>query len=478
MEQQKNESSSLEDLLALFKKHRRGMSVIFGGTILLTILWTFLQTPTFEVNSRILIKYGREYIYRPVDQLLKGDVQPALSFNRDDILNTEIQIFRSSELLASVISSIGLKNIYPEMQSEDAGTEDAGILPGAIERFKKKLSVKQIKGSGVLLVSFQHHDADVAVKATRKLLELFKERHLQIFRDPRMSFLESQRDIYRKKLEESRKKLQDFKHANHIISLEDQQKLLLQEYAGINSTLIQGRSRLEALNEKIPSLEALLNTVPEAIMLFNEKARNNSIESARAQLLNLQLKEHDLLQKYREDNRLVKGVREEIRVVEAFLSGQNAGMVENTRTGRNSVYQQLKKQLVEAEVERDALQAENRALEVQLSQLENQLEELGDSESEFHILNQQVEINEKNYKSFISKLEETRILDAMDNQKIVNAVVIEHPVKPVKPVKPKKKINILVGIILGAAASFSYALFYDHLFTPWTRRQDTNHVST
>ncbi len=460
MGQQQGGNSSLQDLVCQFKRHKQGMLVIFGITVLLVTLWTFIQSPVYEVTSRVMVKYGREYIYRPVDLLQKGDVQPILSFNRDEIINTELQIFQSSELIASVLQKIGIDKIYPKIAQKERDHEKALSL--AVERFKKELDVSHIKGSGVIKVTFDHHDPDIAVNAVSTLEDLFKERHLQIFKSPRMSFLENQLSIYKDKLLNAKKRFEDFKQKNHIISLEEEKKLLLQEYSQVHTLLVQGKGRLHELEEKIASLKAQLQKLPVNVMLFNEKA--NNIETAKAQLLALELQERDLLQRYREDSRLVKNVREKIHTVRDFLNAQAATKTENLRSGKNYVYQQIERLLIEAKADRKGQIAQNNSLEEQLSNIEAELRDFSKKEATLQMLKQAVEINEKSYKNFVSRLEETRILEAMDNQKLVSVAVIEKPMKPVKPAKPKKALNILVGIILGAALSFFYALFHDYFF--------------
>jgi uncharacterized protein involved in exopolysaccharide biosynthesis len=97
--------------------------------------------------------------------------------------------------------------------------------------------------------------------------------------------------------------------------------------------------------------------------------------------------------------------------------------------------------------------------------MERRLRQFSRKEADLNMMKQAVEINEKSYKNFISRLEETRILDAMDDSKLVSVVVIEKPFRPLKPAKPKKALNLMIGVILGAALSLFYALFYDYFFT-------------
>ncbi|NPA94339.1 MAG: hypothetical protein GXO58_02790, partial [Thermodesulfobacteria bacterium] len=314
MEQSKDGNNSLKDLIKLFKRHLRGMIVVFLVTVVVVALWTFLQTPVYQVNSRIMVKYGREYVYRPVDLLLKGDVQPLLAFNRDEVINTEIEIFHSSELISEVIRTLGAQKIYPKIaQNED---DQERLLARCVDKFKKNLEVTHIKGSGVIRVTFDHPDPDIAVKAVDALEELFKKRHLEVFKSPRIAFLEKQLALYKEKLIDSRKKFEEYKQKNHIVSLDDEKRLLLQEYSRIHSLIMEGKGREAQLAHKIASLEKQLRTIPQNITLFQEE----HIDNAKAQLLNLELQERDLLQRYKPDSRPVRNVREKIRLTKEYLA--------------------------------------------------------------------------------------------------------------------------------------------------------------
>ena len=82
-------------------------------------------------------------------------------------------------------------------------------------------------------------------------------------------------------------------------------------------------------------------------------------------------------------------------------------------------------------------------------------------------LERQVTLNEENYQLYVKHMEEARISDAMDNQKIANISVVEPALPPIKPVKPKKLLNILLSIILGGFAGLGVAFsseYFSHSF--------------
>ena len=77
-------------------------------------------------------------------------------------------------------------------------------------------------------------------------------------------------------------------------------------------------------------------------------------------------------------------------------------------------------------------------------------------------LKREADTNDKNYRTYVDKLEEARISDDMNRQKMANVSVIQPAAVPAKPVKPKKVLNIILGVILGACAGLGYAFFSEY----------------
>lgn len=82
-------------------------------------------------------------------------------------------------------------------------------------------------------------------------------------------------------------------------------------------------------------------------------------------------------------------------------------------------------------------------------------------------LERQVKINEENYQLYVKHMEEARISNAMDNQKLANISVVEPALPPIKPVKPNKLLNIILSIFLGGFAGLGVAFsseYFSHSF--------------
>jgi uncharacterized protein involved in exopolysaccharide biosynthesis len=70
--------------------------------------------------------------------------------------------------------------------------------------------------------------------------------------------------------------------------------------------------------------------------------------------------------------------------------------------------------------------------------------------------------NEKNYRTYLERLEEARISEDMNRKKMANISVIQQAEIPANPIKPKKRLNILLGMILGAVSGLGFAFFSEY----------------
>jgi len=409
-----------------------------------------------------MINYGREYVYHPVRK--SGEIQPQYLYRMKEWINTELEIFQSKALAEKVVSVIGVDKLFPKLA--ESTPEKQQLLSKALGRFGKALKLLHVKESNVVDVSFQHRDPELAVEAVRLLIKLFKERHLQLFKNPQTSFLEQQVNLYSNQLQQAENTLKDYKQKNKIFSLEHQQQIMMDQYVRVNTMLIEARGKVAQLEERASGLAQERDKVPDEIVRTRELSKDTNDLSeahAHASLLDLQLEERQLLEKYPEENRLVVAVRKKIALVEDFLAGQKERERKKTISGLNSVAQQLELKLAEARADAVAQKEKTAELERQQKKLAARLQELSEQEVRFRDLSLRVEAVTKTYLNFLGRLEDSRIRDAMDSKKLANVVVIEEPLVPIKPIKPRKKLNILVGLILGVACSLSYGLLIDHV---------------
>ncbi|MFB3926764.1 MAG: GumC family protein, partial [Syntrophales bacterium] len=432
--EQKYTSGNLRDFFRVIFKYRRRILFVFFGIVAVVTAATFLMPPVYEAKSTVMVKFGRELIYRPE----LGDGRPSVLLNQDSLINTEIQILTSRDLIQKVISTIGLDEIYGtnKFRSIPSGTTP---MEAAILQFEKSLVIENKPRSDVIQISFSHSDPRTAARAVNLLVDFFKEKHLQVFSGPTTPFLERQLMIYEQKLRDSEKKLETFKQTHGVFSMDEQKGLLLRQRTELDTAFKHSQNQIRELQQMLASVKekGTLNAERQAV-----------IDNTKNQLLTLRLKEQDLLRKYKENSRTVGNVREEIRVVGEFLENQKADF--------------SKSEIAKIEADLNAQKARSASLSRQIFRLDNDIRMLDSRERELQGLKRDLAINDGNYQTYLKKLEEARISDEMDSQKIANISVIQAAAAPAKPVKPKKEYNILLSILVGAVSGLGIAFLSEY----------------
>ena len=458
--EQKDQESSLRDFLAILFKHKYIILIIFFTVVATVTIGSFLLAPTYEAKSSLLIKFGREYVYRPEVGERVSDNRDFIPLNQEEMINSEIQILTSRGLIEKVITTLEVENIYPDLVKNPSKTITP--LEAAIQQFEKKLSVEGIKKSNVIEVSFQHKDPRVAAKAVNHLVDFLKEKHLQVYSDPKSSFLEQQLGVYEKKLRESQNQLEVFKQKYRVFSLEEQRTLLLKQRTELDTSLKTAQNQVRELQKRLSTLKSQMRTVSENVPLYTETERYKIIDDAKAQLLTLQLREQELLQKYQADTPMVVNLRKETQIVQDFIRRQEEDLKGKVRTGQNIVYQDIEREMIRAQADLSSQEAKSFTLMGQITQLDKEIQTLDLRENELQNLKRELTTNEKNYKTYLEKVEEARISDDLNRQKMANISVIQQAGVPQKPVKPRKVLNIVMGITIGAVSGLGLAFFSEY----------------
>ena len=97
--------------MTILFKRKVAILTIFLATVITVTVGSFLMAPTYEAKSSLLVKFGREFIYRAE----VGDKAPMIAFNQEEAINSEINILTSRDLVERVIKTIKLENIYPDL---------------------------------------------------------------------------------------------------------------------------------------------------------------------------------------------------------------------------------------------------------------------------------------------------------------------------------------------------------------------------
>ena len=181
-------------------------------------------------------------------------------------------------------------------------------------------------------------------------------------------------------------------------------------------------------------------------------------QEARTRLIVLQEKEQVLLTKFNENSRTIQNVREEI---------QNAkkAVVELSEAARRDA-------IVKAEGELSVLRARADANMRQIAQLNGQLHSLDFRVKDSQEIKREIASHESNYQTYLRKLEEARISDDMDRQKMVALKVVdEATISKAQPSRLRNNMMVL-GLLIAIFGGIGLSFVLEFLSPVMTAPQD------
>jgi uncharacterized protein involved in exopolysaccharide biosynthesis len=101
--------------------------------------------------------------------------------------------------------------------------------------------------------------------------------------------------------------------------------------------------------------------------------------------------------------------------------------------------------------------------------LDGKITNLDELEKEVATLQLKVDSDQQNYTMFLTKAEEARISEEMDQLKMANISIVQPPTVPEKPVKPRKALNLFLSVLVGGISGLLVAFFAEYKEAGYSR---------
>lgn len=419
---------------------------MFFGLAILVIGWSYTLTPYYEASTRLLIKSGREF------QVRSDPTQPVASVpsvTKQEVVNSEIQILTSRDLIEAVIRKVGVDRLYPQTLGwfswlrAGKAEDDPTVMEAAVKEFLADLKAAPVELADVIQVTYRNRDHDVAVQALNTLVELYQQKHAEMFSDPRYKFLEQQTKQYENQLDAITGKVTQIKNEKSLFDVEAQRAKLLDDRASINSILQQLKSQSVDAHQRISFLQSRLKGTPALVPGGASQA--DVVEQAKARLLDLQVKAQQLRERYVGDVKPLHDAEEEMAKVRQFIGGAGAKTWSTRNTAYDDMVVALNHALADAAPLDEQIQlrtSQAAAIDERLRQLEEGAKALDDAQRERRTLEELVH-------TYRARYEEARMTEDLDKGNVVSVSIVQKPMAPARPAGPRHLPFALAGILIG-----------------------------
>lgn len=486
------------ELLAVL---RRGWATILIVTLVVAGLATYrtLHSPElYEAEARLLVRIGREYVYRLETGTSITPRAPSLS----EMVNSEIEILTSRELADAVVRSIGVDELYPELLEEEGDVERATVL--AVPRFREAASIRPVLESSVIKVGFEHPEPAIAASAVNLMVDRFTDKHLEVFGEERPDALLRELSERREGLSEAEGRLAEFKVENRVFDLDEQRRLMLGRSMELEAELRTSELELAASRIAFPEnghapepvelpphlasgmTEELLrqrNELRRDMWRLETEPLDQLVPEAHLRLLDLELEEIELLRDFSEDSRKVRSVRSELERVRRFLASAESGAAstaEADRAERATLVELMRDEVARLDGEIELLVREQRQREVtdalrhqralelrcedqrrELASLLEEIRAMDGHEQDLRRLERELASASAAFDESRERAHQARFSEELASEKQINVRVIERAVPPVEPAGLPRDLRLALGGFLGLLAGVGAALLLD-----------------
>jgi uncharacterized protein involved in exopolysaccharide biosynthesis/Mrp family chromosome partitioning ATPase len=475
-------SLTIRDFVYVLFRHKWKMLFFFSSVVCLVAAVTILSPKIYRSDANLLLKIGRESV--SLDPTASIGPVMSISQSRLSEINSEVEILKGRDLIEKVIDSIGCENLLKEPQSTGGGSSLSQWLQAVKSSLhwlkdviKQLVMVEQLsdrerllleisnglyvgsdKDSNIIKISYTAKNPEMAQRVVSELIDLSLEKHIAAHRTPgSYAFFVEQTEHLKKKLKTSEGQLKALKNKVGITSVEQQQKNLLDRISLLEEEKDATESALASSTAKVKSLEEAIAQVPQTTVLEETTGYPSSgADAMREELFRLQIEEQKLLKSFSEDSRSIESIRKEIARAEELLK-QEQDRTQVTK-GLSRSHEELSLALMTEKASRLALQEKLNSLDQQLQAAQQRLVPMNEAAMEMVALMRDIRIQEANLLKYSENLEQARIDDAMENQRISNISVVQEATLPIKSIRPRKLLNLGLGFFLGVFGALLLAI--------------------
>ncbi len=309
---------------------------------------------------------------------------------------------------------------------------------------KSIVSVEQIQDTRLLNIRVYYPDPVFAQQIANSVADVYIEYNMYNklkAAQKTLSWLNKELGEMKKKISESERDFYEFKEKKKIFSITGKQEIDAQKIAEFNASLFSAANKRMEIEAKIKELKKITQ---QASKSYSNPTIINSplLENLHQQLTQSEIELSRLLKIYKQKHPKVIKLNTEIGLIKAKFR------------------EELKKSLGNLRAEQSVLKARERALASSIKQYESDALETGKKEIQYAIRERDLETNKELYNLLLSKLKEANIAGGMETS---NIRLIEPAFVPSHPIRPRKKMNIILGIVVGLMIGTGLSFFLEYL---------------
>ena len=439
------------DLIGYLRIFLKYKWIILASLILvLTIayFYTARATRVYQASTRVLIETKRQ-----------SDLFMTPTLSNTSINNT-IEILKSRPVLELAHQILRRDPNYASLPIATA-SNPVGYL--------RSIQTEHKRDTDILTISFSSTSPleaglvpNYVAEALIEQITMHERAELNNIKD----FLEEQVEIVASRLRIAEEDLRMYKIDQGVFLLSEETRALINRVADVEAAYEEALTERDILVQKIEYLQNELSRQDERFTDVNSIITSSIIEQARAEVVSIQTRITNLITRndYPPDHPEIIQLNRQLETAKANLNNEVQKILA-VQTGspdplsyRGSLTERISLALIELNV----AESKVNALRKTVDEYEVGMSLLPDREVELARLERNFRINERIHTMLVEQYEDAKIAV---QAKLANIRLLEESTVPTSPIRPNKRLNYLVGLIIGLGLGLGSALVLNSLDT-------------
>lgn len=430
---------------SLFRRKWLLLAFTCLGALAAGAVW-FIKPPRYESKAALMVRYVADTKIDPD----KIDSIKSMDYGADSLIKTEVQIIYSLDVAAQVADIVTPEKILAKKGGGNDRMSAAGVIQSGIEVEPPR--------SAVFTIVFRHPDREVVQPVLRALIDKYMDKHREVHGGgaEREAYFSKQRDVLREKLQKTEDDLKQHLMLSKGMSVSDAKKVYLSQIETLMIDLHKTRTDLAearaVTGEARPvAVDKKTNGVPATI----PQDKVDRYSRLMADLDHLKTREAAfLLKDYTLQHPLITNVQWQIKKADEqriLLEKQYpplAALRPMLPSGTNTAGVDIAAEMLRVR----RLSARVEDLSSQLTNLQSEAAAVLTLEPIISRLQRELEQHEKEYRYYLSTLDQSHIDAEAGNMSVVQ--------QPTPPGLDTKKMFKLLATAFGGCVGLGLALAF------------------
>lgn len=467
----KRRETTFYDLINTLRRKTWLVLLCLCGVLAPIIYYNQTSPPVYEAEASIVFEETKE----PIPTF---DFSQALY--RKSFITNQIEEIKSrtlSEEVANALPESVMRTFkIPNLHLSYGFTREKFVA----RRIRRSISAEPVRDTDIIKIKTQANDPMFAAIIANTVTDVLKERRLKIKREEISGvrkFIEVQLETVREQLLKAEQNLRDFKEKNRVTSLDQESEELLRRMTEAEVLYNEAKTEREKTGQRLDYVHKKIAEQRKEIVPSITGITSPWAHKLKSQLVELEVQYSTLqIQDYPEDHPQLIRLKEQIDQTKQSLTKEMLKIAE----GENiieplSQIQNFLEESVSLGVDLHTYRAKEDALKKIVDGYDKKLQTLPEKELQLAQLTRAREVNNSIYMMLMERGEEARITEA---GKISNIRVIDLAEPPELPVRPRKRLNLILGIIVGLTVGIGLAFFTESLDTSLKTIEDVEGLTS